>query len=45
MKATVSEKSAEGFTVSVFVPFGRSMLDSENKILDAVNAVGVLATQ
>ena len=44
MKAVVTERAENGITISVFIPFGRSMLESETNILTSVNSVGQVST-
>jgi hypothetical protein len=44
MAAFVTERDSKGITVSVYVAFGKSMLESENLILKSVNELGTLST-
>ena len=44
MSVSIVTQSDESITLQVTVNFSRSMLDSENKIQDALNDVGNIAT-
>lgn len=44
MEADVLDRNDDGIVVQVKIPFGRSMLDNEEAIQEAVNAVGRVAT-
>src|ERR1700737_4486897 len=45
MSASIVSRSQSSFTVQIEIPFGTSMLESEEAIQDAVNEGGVLATE
>ena len=43
--AKLIERTDKGATCEVFIPFGKSMMESEYFIQKSVNQVGVVATQ
>jgi len=45
MGATITEREADGFTVTVTIPYSSSMLEFEERIQDAVNDIGRISTQ
>lgn len=45
MNTKLIEKTEKGAKIEVFVPFGKSMLESEDLIQEAVNEVGAMATE
>ena len=44
MTVVVTDRDSKGMTVSVYVPYGKSMLETENLILKSVNELGSLST-